>query len=359
MATGGHDPSEGVMPVFIKTFEVPDGRENPPSVYDMCCAAEATSGDGSILGAQIHRGLWRIYPKNNDARQILLVRGIQIRDVLIQPKNTNPYQLYQDRPFGLEKPTTKLWIDNIPLSCANEEIENTLKQIGCELRSKIVEERARNHERKLTHFLTGRRYVIITTPDEPLGQHVEVAGLFTATLYHKEMKEKTKKIPICSKCLQEGHHQSVCQNDIVCKACKNPGHKRGDPQCKRLLLDLQQEFIENVENENQTQPQQNQQNSTQGGAKPRSVSTSSRSRHLNRSKTTEERQRSSTPSKRSRTNSGNSPASQTAAKLQKSNDSVRASHAFTIESWANKDSQTKEQNKEQIQVNPNSEMNIS
>ena len=36
---------------------------------------------------------------------------------------------------------------------------------------------------------------------------------------------------MCSKCLQPGHHASVCPNDIVCLACRKEGHRRGDPSC--------------------------------------------------------------------------------------------------------------------------------
>jgi hypothetical protein len=34
---------------------------------------------------------------------------------------------------------------------------------------------------------------------------------------------------ICCKCVSSGHHGSQCQNELVCRACKKTGHKRGDP----------------------------------------------------------------------------------------------------------------------------------
>ena len=219
-------------PVFIKIRDVPDNETNRLSVLEMCIAAEKVAGAGSILGAQTIRGLWRVYPTTSEGRTELLVKGIRLRGTVIQVSNTNPFVLHDK---GEEKPTTKLWIDNIPLSVAESEIEHSLVKIGCEIRSKITLERARDKENKLTRFLTGRRFVFITTPPAPLDPVLRVSA-FSAKLFHREQKA-SKKTVTCSRCLKPGHHVSQCDGDVVCRQCGQTGHKRGSAECQMDATD--------------------------------------------------------------------------------------------------------------------------
>eukprot|EP00745_Piridium_sociabile_P016079 TRINITY_DN23897_c0_g3_i2.p1 TRINITY_DN23897_c0_g3~~TRINITY_DN23897_c0_g3_i2.p1 ORF type:complete len:210 (+),score=35.25 TRINITY_DN23897_c0_g3_i2:29-631(+) len=94
-------------------------------------------------------------------------------------------------------------------------------------------ERARDSDNKLTRFITGRRFVFITVPAVPLEKSLKVS-FFSAKIYHKEQKLAQRTV-VCSKCLETGHHVSGCSKDVVCRACKLSGHKRGDPDC--LLVD--------------------------------------------------------------------------------------------------------------------------
>eukprot|EP00745_Piridium_sociabile_P016465 TRINITY_DN24476_c0_g2_i3.p1 TRINITY_DN24476_c0_g2~~TRINITY_DN24476_c0_g2_i3.p1 ORF type:complete len:403 (-),score=71.25 TRINITY_DN24476_c0_g2_i3:645-1853(-) len=216
-----------VNPVFIKQRDIPNSESSFPTVLELCLSAERSCGKGSIVGAQSIRGLWRLYPASQEARMQLLVKGIRVRDVCVRLCDTNPFILRDDS--GQEKPSTKLWIDEIPISVADSEIEHSLSKLGCELRSEIKLERARDPDNKLTRFLTGRRFVFITVPKNPLDRTTKVS-LFTAKLFHKEQK-KNNNPPFCSICLQSGHHRSACTSEVVCRTCRLPGHKRGDPSC--------------------------------------------------------------------------------------------------------------------------------
>ena len=51
---------------------------------------------------------------------------------LVQPSCTNPFILRDDS--GEEKPATKVWIDNAPMSVADSEIEEALGKVECEIR---------------------------------------------------------------------------------------------------------------------------------------------------------------------------------------------------------------------------------
>lgn len=214
------------LPVFIKNRDIPNSDVNRPNCLELCLAAERVAGRDSIVGAQDIKGLWRIYPATKEARSTLLIKGMVMRDVSVQLCETNPFSIRAD---GIEKPSTKVYIDGIPISVADSEIEHSLLKLGCELRSEVKHERARDRDGKLTRFLTGKRFVFITLPNTPLDKTMAVS-FFTATVYHKEQKAVQKQV-VCSKCLESGHHVSVCENEVVCRTCKKPGHKRGDPAC--------------------------------------------------------------------------------------------------------------------------------
>ena len=223
-----------IKPVFFKARDVPfSGESHTTTVLDVCLAAERVSGHGSVVGSQQIGGLWRVYPATREARSQLLIEGIRLRGTVVQMSNSNPFVLRDET--GEEKPSTKLFVDNIPISVADTEIEHSLRKIGCELRSSIKNERARNTDGKLTRFLTGRRFVFITVPPVPLDRTVKVS-IFTAKLFHKEQKLLWKTV-MCYKCLEQGHHASQCSKDVVCMVCKSQGHKRGDPICKLSASD--------------------------------------------------------------------------------------------------------------------------
>eukprot|EP00745_Piridium_sociabile_P012590 TRINITY_DN19220_c0_g1_i4.p2 TRINITY_DN19220_c0_g1~~TRINITY_DN19220_c0_g1_i4.p2 ORF type:complete len:162 (-),score=22.80 TRINITY_DN19220_c0_g1_i4:188-673(-) len=90
-------------------------------------------------------------------------------------------------------------------------------------------EKDRDDRGGLTRWLTGRRFVYIRIPTQPLPEKVNI-GNATATVYHREQKLKPEN-QVCSRCFTKGHAASTCQNDIVCRTCKNSGHKMGHPSC--------------------------------------------------------------------------------------------------------------------------------
>ena len=217
--------SYSVAPVFFKSTSIPDASIKRPTVLEVCLAAEKVTGQGSVIGAQIIGGLWRVYPATAEARTNLLTAGLKVRGTLIQVAANNPFLLRDES--GEEKPATKVWIDNIPISVADSDIEEALRKTNCELRSPIKLERARNADGKLTRFLTGRRFVFVTVPSKPLEKSLRI-NIFNAKIFHKEQKQTEA---FCSRCLSKGHHSSACTGEVVCKQCRKPGHKRGDPEC--------------------------------------------------------------------------------------------------------------------------------
>lgn len=229
MATGG-TASPHVEPVFLRKKDLPL-QDQSYDTLDLCVAAERVCGGDSIYGAQAIRGLYRIYPNSREARNKLLIEGVTVRGIAVTLHDKNPFIL---RDSGQEVPATKLFISDFPVSCSNRDIEGALVRVGCVLRSSLLMERMRDRDGKLTKYVTGRRFCFINLPTRSLEPTLKI-GSQTARLYYREQDKPQKKPPVCSNCLLTGHHRSVCANQVTCRECHQPGHKRGDSFCPALL----------------------------------------------------------------------------------------------------------------------------
>ena len=159
-------------------------------------------GKNHFSGPKRHGGYGgRIYPLSRPARSLLPTEGISLRGHALSLYDKNPFILKgQD---GKERPTTKLWISDIPLSCDGADIESAIVKLGCVLHSSLIFEKVRNKDGKLNRFLTGRRFVHNEVTASPLETSVKVGG-FTARLCHKEQPKKERKPAVCTNCLQPG-----------------------------------------------------------------------------------------------------------------------------------------------------------
>ena len=228
MSATSTEDSRGTPPVFISCRALPDNEGKPLTVHEICAAAEKTSGYNSVIGAQRIGSLWRVYPRTQGNRASLLLNGFELRNRLISPNDKNPF-IVRTPEGEKEAPTTKLIIGNLPISYSNQDIETKLRQLGCELQSKMMMERDRDENGGLTRWLTGRRFAYMKIPDRPLPEKINI-GPATATLYHREQKA-TAEYSTCSRCLTPGHRATTCTSEVVCIACKQPGHKKGHPSC--------------------------------------------------------------------------------------------------------------------------------
>lgn len=166
---------------------------------------------------------WKIFPSSLSARALLLSKGMQLRG--------KPLPLHGQNPFlhrggdGREIESTRLSIDRIPLSLSNDEILDSLKKNDVHVLGPLTLERDRDEQGKLTRFVTGRRLVWIEVPKSPLPKQLQM-GPCRAFLYHKEMKEK--RTVVCNNCFLEGHVAKNCENPVVCRKCRKPGHRAID-----------------------------------------------------------------------------------------------------------------------------------
>ena len=145
-----------VQPVFLLCLPPISNSNDRYEILEnlICLAAERMRGSETIVGAQDIGGMWRVYPLSRQARNQLLSEGVCLRGHKVQAYDQNPFILSGQNDVAI--PSTKLWLSDIPLSCANVDTESALSRLGVALRSKLIQENPRNRDGKLTRFWTGR-----------------------------------------------------------------------------------------------------------------------------------------------------------------------------------------------------------
>ena len=222
MATGDTQPAP--KPLFIRARDLPVDNV---TVHELCTACEKGAGKNSVYGAQLINGLWRVFCQTGEARTTLLMAGLTVRGLAMRFYDRNPYKAVDGD--GGQVSTTKLIISDLPMYMPEAEVEEALLRINVDIRSKIMHELARDDKGKLSRFTTGRRFVYIVLPEEPLPKSFDF-GIFKPKLYYKE-QPKGLSSKMCYKCLERGHIAKFCMNEQICRACYGSGHKEGDSIC--------------------------------------------------------------------------------------------------------------------------------
>ena len=171
---------------------------------------------GDLLGIQRVGSLWRLYIDNIANRVEHVTIGVSLRGVNIPLYERNPF--IPDRTDQL-----RIRIKDVPLSADDSIITKTFQNLGCTLIEPPSHEKLRV-DGKLTQCETGDRILFVKPLKEPLQKTIKV-GMFRATIYHVGQSPRTQT---CGKCLQEGHRFNECDNDWVCRSCKECGHKIAD-----------------------------------------------------------------------------------------------------------------------------------
>ena len=143
-------------------------------------AVEAVTGglDKSECVQKI-RGLWRLTMKDSLSRATILTKGLTIRGYHVNVLSKNPFL----SPEGEE--TVRLRINNIPYSVSHETIKNKLKSIGVVFTNDIQWEMYKDDNKGMLSCKTGRRFVSISPPKNPLPKSILIAEKFTAFLSYQ------------------------------------------------------------------------------------------------------------------------------------------------------------------------------
>ena len=213
-------------PLFIKVTDLPRNIRN----IELLKQAEIIAGPGKARIAQRIGGVWRLHMADKVSRDKVYGVQLTIRGRAIPTLDQNP-NYYRDENGSLIE-TTKLTIENLPVSISDEDLINHLKEKGVEPISQLDWANCRDVDHTLKkNWFSGDRFIYIKKPTIPLPEFTFI-GKFKAFLSHQE---QLTDIP-CSKCLEYGHRARRCRNEIVCHDCNEKGHRRGHPTCKKNVI---------------------------------------------------------------------------------------------------------------------------
>ena len=208
-------------PLFIKVYDLPRETRNT----DILKQAEVVAGFGRARVAQRIGGYWRLHMADQQARSKVLAVGLTIRGRSIHIYDQSP-NYYRDEDGTLVE-TTKLTIENLPVSVSDDDLLSHLREKGVKPTSQLDWANCRDTDHTLKHnWYNGDRFIYIIKPSKPLPEFTFI-GKFKAFLSHYE---QITELP-CSNCLQFGHRSRRCKNPVVCLDCNEKGHRKGHPDC--------------------------------------------------------------------------------------------------------------------------------
>ena len=152
-------PIKGISLLFLKVADVTTPDNPYVNGLELIYAIEKATGRGTIEGAQRMGNLFRIYIKNESARNKLSIEGFIFHGHQVTLFTRNPFSVKDQSPE-----TVRIIIGGVPLSVANDEFEKALLDMKVEMVSDIKFENYRDSEGKWTNYKTGRRFVYCKKP---------------------------------------------------------------------------------------------------------------------------------------------------------------------------------------------------
>lgn len=180
-------PIKGISVLFLKVADVLPPDSQYVNGLEIIYAIEKVSGRGTIEGAQRMGNLFRIYVKNDTARNKLIIEGFTFQGHQVTLYKYNPFSVKDQSPE-----TVKIIIGGVPISVAHDEFEKALLDLKVEMVSEIKFENYRDPEGKWTNYKTGRRFVYCKKPTLNLKPFTKV-GLWNATIYYKGQLRPSKQ----------------------------------------------------------------------------------------------------------------------------------------------------------------------
>ena len=189
-------------PIFLKNRDVYKENTNKLTSFEVCEAIANVVHERNVEGAQLIRGVWKIYMKTVTSRMELLQKGVVIRGIAVNLYEANPYTNQRD-----DSPVERILIKDLPLDLDNSVIEEYLKeQQGLVLKSKINYCKVRDESGQLTNFKNGDRFVYALYPVMPAMPENSTIDGHPCRFFHDSQ-------------------------DKYCKACKQNGHKTLSETC--------------------------------------------------------------------------------------------------------------------------------
>ena len=209
-----------VHPLFVlnKTL-LPPNFTGYISQFDLLLACEMEAGEGQIDAIIRSGALWRIYPRNEDAKQTLLIYGITFMGFQVQLLESNPFS----------KDSTKLFVSGLPLCISNQEMVQCLRETGIKVIGDVEFELIVDEKNVSTTCKSGRRICKIEKPNTNLDKTMTICTFKCPIFYYGQIRnnrnqnvenksdnQKIPQTPIADHSAEE-HSKTVTNDTVRCE----------------------------------------------------------------------------------------------------------------------------------------------
>lgn len=212
--------SNKVKPIFFKNKDILIGYVRPElmlSAWEVCEAAGKVIGRHNVEGAQLIKGIWRVYTRTIQARVSLLTKGMSLRNKFAMLMDDLPVILNRN-----ERPKCdKITIKDVPLDVDSDCIKKLLESVkGVKVASEIMFGYCRIPEGGWSDYKSGDRYCYVEQPVPNIPRTVNIVNI-QCRLFHKSQHVVAEK---------------------TCLVCKRTGHKEGTETCPAYQAEVA-EFV--------------------------------------------------------------------------------------------------------------------
>ena len=185
--------------VVPSMYIVAKGLQNlgdPVYGLEICKAMAKITGELDAICVQKREGLWILTAKNKADRTKILLTGLEIRGHSIAVLSKSPRLLNGEQ-------TIRLNISNIPYEVPDADLKDALDHLGIKFGQGIQYEFYKDEKNNFT----GRRFVNMTKPPQPLPQMVKIADKYRAYLqYNRKEAHATPSPDPAVRSEKDGQH---------------------------------------------------------------------------------------------------------------------------------------------------------
>ena len=205
-------------PVFLRQRDVKN-IVNSVNIKLILCNAMEKVIPNAVRGVQSVGGLWYLYPRDTTSRITLLVKGLSVSGLHLQPMDKDPFL------NGPNVETERILFRNLPMKTPNSAIrEFLMTQKQVHLTSDIFYDKIKDQYNIPTQYYNGDRYIFAVDNIKPPLPESAVIGGVQCKIWHRSQSV------FCQRCKMRDHNTSdvdKCSSYIEHQnvvAFKSPAH---------------------------------------------------------------------------------------------------------------------------------------
>ena len=172
---------------------------------------------GQVIGTQFYNGVWSIWLRSVEAR-LSLIKNVNNLHV-----NNRDVPLYNTYPVAKNVPNEKILFRDIPIGVSDDDIMGFLhSQPGIIVKTGVIPARLRDHENKLTTFLSGDRFVYVRGNFSPALHPTAIMGGSKCRVLHKSQYDACLRCRNLDHKTQETHKCDAYSDDLDVITIKSP-----------------------------------------------------------------------------------------------------------------------------------------